>query len=120
MKPDEQKKVVDFMAKEQVTPSMAQAAALKEASKHAETLAKLTPSLAPAHAVDEKKIESIIKPKKGPELKVTLTGSELMAYFPNKQPTVAEAKRAIFDGLDLRKKALEKQAKKQDIKNPVR
>lgn len=120
MKPDEQKKVVDFMAKEQVTPSMAQATALKEASKHAETLAKHTPSLAPAHAVDEKKIASIIKPKKEPELKVTLTADELRGYFPEKQPTVAEAKRAIFDGLDLRKKALEKQAKKQDIKNPAR
>ena len=120
MKPDEQKKVVDFMAKEQVTPSMAQATALKEASKHAETLAKHTPSLAPAHAVDEKKIESIIKPKKEPELKVTLTASELSGYFPDKKPTVAEAKRVIFDALDMRKKALEKQAKKQDIKNPAR
>ena len=120
MNPDEQKKVVDFMQKEQVTPSMAQATALKEASRHAETLKKHTPSLAPAHAVDEKKIASIIKPKKEPELKVTLTADELRGYFPDKQPTVAEAKRAIFDGLDMRKKALEKQAKKQDIKNPAR
>lgn len=120
MSPDEQKKVVDFMQKEQVTPSMAQATALKEASKHAATLEKYTPSLAPEHKVDEKKIASIIKPKKEPELKVTLTGSELMSYFPDKQPTVAEAKRAIFDGLDMRKKALEKQAKKQDFKPPAR
>ena len=120
MNPNEQKKVVDFMQKEQVTPSMAQATALKEASKHAATLEKYTPSLAPEHKVDEKKIASIIKPKKEPELKVTLTGSELMSYFPDKQPTVAEAKRAIFDGLDMRKKAMEKQAKKQDIKPPAR
>ena len=120
MNQDEQKKVVDFMQKEQVTPSMAQATALKEASRHAETLKKHTPSLAPAHVVDEKKIASIIKPKKEPELKVTLTADELRGYFPDKQPTVAEAKRAIFDGLDMRKKALEKQAKKQDIKNPTR
>lgn len=120
MNPDEQKKVVDFMQKEQVTPSMAQATALKEASRHAETLKKHTPSLAPAHTVDEKKIASIIKPKKEPELKVTLTADELRGYFPDKQPTVAEAKRAIFDGLDMRKKALEKQAKKQEIKNPAR
>ena len=120
MNPEEQKKVVDFMQKEQVTPSMAQATALKEASRHAETLKKHTPSLAPAHVVDEKKIASIIKPKKEPELKVTLTADELSGYFPDKQPTVAEAKRAIFDGLDMRKKALEKQAKKQDIKNPAR
>ena len=120
MNPEEQKKVVDFMAKEQVTPSMAQATALKEASRHAETLKKHTPSLAPAHAVDEKKIASIIRPKKEPELKVTLSADELRSYFPGKLPTVAEAKRAIFDGLDLRKKALERQAKKQDVKTPAR
>lgn len=120
MKPDEQKKVVDFMEKEQITPSMAQATQLKEASKHAETLAKHIPSLAPANAVDEKKIASIIKPKKEPDLKVVLTAEELHSYFPDKLPTVSEAKRAIFDGLDLRQKALDKQAKKQDIKAPAR
>ena len=120
MKPDEQKKVVDFMEKEQITPSMAQATQLKEASKHAETLAKHIPSLAPANAVDEKKIASIIKPKKEPDLKVVLTAEELRSYFPDKLPTVSEAKRAIFDALDLRQKALDKQAKKQDIKAPAR
>ena len=120
MKPDEQKKVVDYMEKEQVTPSMAQATQLKEASKHAETLAKHMPTLAPANQVNEEKIASIIKPKKEPELKVTLTADELRGYFPGKLPTVPEAKRAIFDALDLRKRALEKQAKKQDIKPPAR
>ena len=120
MKPDEQKKVVDFMEKEQITPSMAQATQLKEASKHAETLAKHIPALAPANAVDEKKIASIIKPKKEPDLKVVLTAEELRSYFPEKLPTVVEAKRAIFDALDLRKKALEKQAQKKDIVNPAR
>ena len=120
MKPDEQKKVVDYMEKEQVTPSMAQATQLKEASKHAETLAKHIPTLAPANQVNEEKIASIIKPKKEPELKVTLTADELRGYFPGKLPTVPEAKRAIFDALDLRKRALEKQAKKQDIKPPAR
>ena len=120
MKPDEQKKVVDFMEKEQITPSMAQATQLKEASKHAETLAKHIPSLAPANAVDEKKIASIIKPKKEPDLKVVLTAEELRSYFPDKLPTVSEAKRAIFDALDMRQKALDKQAKKQDIKAPAR
>ena len=120
MKPDEQKKVVDFMAREQITPSIAQATQLKEASKHAETLAKHVPSLAPANAVDEKKIASIIKPKKEPDLKVVLTAEELRSYFPEKLPTVVEAKRAIFDALDLRKKALEKQAQKKDIMNPAR
>ena len=120
MKPDEQKKVVDYMEKEQITPSMSQATQLKEASKHAETLAKHMPTLAPANQVNEEKIASIIKPKKEPELKVTLTADELRSYFPGKLPTVPEAKRAIFDALDLRKKALEKQAKKQDIKPPAR
>ena len=120
MKPDEQKKVVDYMEKEQITPSMSQATQLKEASKHAETLAKHMPTLAPANQVNEEKIASIIKPKKEPELKVTLTADELRSYFPGKLPTVPEAKRAIFDALDLRKRALEKQAKKQDIKPPAR
>ena len=120
MKPDEQKKVVDYMEKEQITPSMSQATQLKEASKHAETLAKHMPTLAPANQVNEEKIASIIKPKKEPELKVTLTADELRSYFPGKLPTVPEAKRVIFDALDLRKKALEKQAKKQDIKPPAR
>ena len=120
MKPDEQKKVVDYMEKEQITPSMSQATQLKEASKHAETLAKHMPALAPANQVNEEKIASIIKPKKEPELKVTLTADELRSYFPGKLPTVPEAKRVIFDALDLRKKALEKQAKKQDIKPPAR
>lgn len=120
MKPDEQKKVVDYMEKEQVTPSMSQATQLKEASKHAETLAKHMPTLAPANQVNEEKIASIIKPKKEPELKVTLTADELRGYFPGKLPTVPEAKRAIFDALDLRKRALEKQVKKQDIKPPAR
>ena len=35
MKPEEQSRVVDFMAREQVMPSMAQATALKEASRQA-------------------------------------------------------------------------------------
>ena len=120
MTPAEQKIVVDFMEKEQVTPSMAQATELKEASKHAETLAKYTPSLAPAHKVDEKKIESIMKPKQEPELKVTLKGSELKPYFPDKLPPAHEIKQTILDALSLRKKVLEKQAKKLESKPPAR
>ena len=49
LKPDEQTKVVDVMKKEQIVPSMAQATALKEASRHADTMQKNLPSLAPAH-----------------------------------------------------------------------
>jgi len=82
LKPDEQTKVVDVMKKEQIVPSMAQATALKEASRHADTMQKNLPSLAPAHKVDENKITSIIKPKKAPELKVTFTGAELKDFFP--------------------------------------
>lgn len=115
MKPEEQQKVVDFMAKEQVTPSMAQATELKEASKHAETLAKYTPSLAPAHKVDEKKIESIMKPKHEPELKITLKGSDLKPYFPGKLPPAQEIKQTIFDALGMHKRMQEKQAKKQEV-----
>ena len=120
MKPEEQQKVVAFMAKEQVTPSMAQATELKEASKHAETLAKYTPSLAPAHKVDEKKIEPIMKPKQEPELKITLKSSDLKPYFPDKLPPAQEIKQTIFDALGLRKKMMEKQAKKQETKPPTR
>ena len=117
LKPEEQDRVVDYMEREQIVPSMAQATELKEASKHAATLEKYTPSLAPEHRVDDKKIASIIKPKKEPELKVTFTGAELKDYFPDKAPTVAEVKRTVFEALDFRKKAIERQAKKQAAKD---
>lgn len=48
LKPDEQTKVVDVMKKEQIVPSMAQATALKEASRHADTMQKICP-LWPPH-----------------------------------------------------------------------
>ena len=43
LKPQEQNKVVDFMKKEQVVPSMAQATALKEASRAAQEAQKSAP-----------------------------------------------------------------------------
>lgn len=132
MKPDEQKKVVDFIKKEEVVPSMAQATALKEASRAAEEAAK-TAQAAPSPAkstvfasvpakqtsvppaapvVDEKKISAIITPKKEPELKVTFTGDELRDYFPkDKALTVGEVKRTVFESLSLRLKAIERQTK---------
>ena len=116
MKPEEQGRVADFMAKEQVVPSMAQATALKEASRQGQAAEKKAPGTAESHKVDEKKIASIMSPRKEPELKVILTGTELKDYFPGKAPTVSEAKRTIFEALDLRKKVLERQAKKQEIK----
>ena len=120
MKPDEQDKVVEVMKKEQIVPSMAQATALKEASRHAETMQKNLPSLAPAHKVDENKIASIIKPKKEPELKVTFTGTELKAFFPNETPSVAEVKRVVFDALRIREEAYKRQAKKQAAKDAIK
>lgn len=120
MKPDEQDKVVEVMKKEQIVPSMAQATALKEASRHAETMQKNLPSLAPAHKVDENKIASIIKPKKEPELKVTFTGAELKAFFPNETPSVAEVKRVVFDALRIREEAYKRQAKKQAAKDAIK
>lgn len=118
MKPEEQSKVVDFMAKEQVVPSMAQATALKEASRQVAKAPAPTPAEKPR--VDEQKIASIVKPKKEPELRVTFTGPELADYFPKATPTVAEVKRTVFEALDLRKKALERQAKKQEIKDTAK
>ena len=120
LKPDEQTKVVDVMKKEQIVPSMAQATALKEASRHADTMQKNLPSLAPAHKVDENKITSIIKPKKEPELKVTFTGAELKDFFPGETPSVAEVKRVVFDALRIREEAYKRQAKRQAAKDAIK
>ena len=120
LKPDEQTKVVDVMKKEQIVPSMAQATALKEASRHADTMQKNLPSLAPAHKVDENKITSIIKPKKAPELKVTFTGAELKDFFPGEMPSVAEVKRVVFDALKIREEAYKRQAKRQAAKDAIK
>lgn len=120
LKPDEQTKVVDVMKKEQIVPSMAQATALKEASRHADTMQKNLPSLAPAHKVDENKITSIIKPKKAPELKVTFTGTELKDFFPGEMPRVAEVKRVVFDALKIREEAYKRQAKRQAAKDAIK
>ena len=78
------------------------------------------PAPKPPAPVDAKKFASIMKNKPEPELKVIFTGAELKSYFPGQTPTVPEVKRAVFDALDLRKKALEKQAKKQEVTNPTR
>lgn len=51
---------------------------------------------------------------------MTFTGPELADYFPKATPTVAEVKRTVFEALDLRKKALERQAKKQEIKDAAK
>ncbi len=78
------------------------------------------PAPKPPAPVDAKKFASIMKSKAAPELKVIFTGAELKDFFPGKTPTVPEVKRAVFEALEIRKKAIERQAKKQDIMNPAR
>lgn len=75
------------------------------------------PAPKPPAPIGAKQFASIMKDKPEPELKVIFTGSELKDYFPGRTPTIPEVKRAVFDALDLRKKALDKQNKKQDIVN---
>lgn len=93
-----------------------------KAAPTAPTVSTPTPAPAPKPPapVDAKKFASIMKNKPEPELKVTFTGAELKDFFPDRTPTVPEVKRTVFEALEIRKKAMEKQAKKQDIKNPAR
>lgn len=139
LKPEEQGEVVDYMRKEEIVPSMAQATALKEVSKKAQEAekkaAKSEPSkptaatkpTAPASKpateppkpapVDAKKIASIVKPKAEPEQKYTFTSSELKDYFAgDRLPTVSEVKRKVFDALDLQKQMVEREKSKAALK----
>ena len=141
LKPEEQGKVVDFIKKEQMVPSLVQATQLKEASRAAQAAEKAASKAAPLPAkpiyatatekkptpapVDEKKIASIIKPKTEPEQKYTFTSTELKEYFPGERlPSTSEVKRKVFDALDLQKRALErrqaKEALKEGMKTPAR
>ena len=79
-----------------------------------------TPTPKPPAPVDAKKFASIMKNKPEPELKVIFTGAELKVFFPGKTLTVPEVKRVVFEALDLRNKALERQAKKNDLKPAAR
>lgn len=111
LKADEQKQLVDAIEKEGgKVPSGTQAAELKEASK--------------AGILTPEKIESTVAPTKreiDPPLKVTFGEDELRSYFPDKGTTVGTVKRTMFEALDLRKKALERQAKKEAEKSePVK
>ena len=145
LKPEEQGEVVDFMRKEEVVPSMAQATKLKEVSKAAQEAEKKaakselpkapsaptaaqTPSIfkqpvsePPKPApVDAKKIASIVKPKAEPEQKYVFTSSELKEYFPgDRQPTVAEVKRKVFDALDQQKRTAERERSKAVLKDSL-
>lgn len=145
LKPEEQGEVVDFMRKEEVVPSMAQATKLKEVSKAAQEAekkaAKSEPPKAPSTPtaaqtpstfkqpvseppkpapVDAKKIASIVKPKAEPEQKYVFTSSELKEYFPgDRQPTVVEVKRKVFDALDQQKRTAERERSKAALKDSL-
>lgn len=145
LKPEEQGEVVDFMRKEEVVPSMAQATKLKEVSKAAQEAEKKTARSEPPKAlstptaaqtpftfkqpvseppkpapVDAKKIASIVKPKAEPEQKYVFTSSELKEYFPgDRQPTVAEVKRKVFDALDQQKRIVERERSKAALKDTL-
>lgn len=120
LKPEEQAQVVDVMKREQVTPSMAQATQLKEASRRAASIEKTAPSIAAQHKVDSKKVSDIIKPKADLPLKVTLTEVELKAYFPSPLPSVPQIKQSVFEALSMRNKALAKQASKEAAKKAIK
>lgn len=115
--PKEQKVLADAIEKEGgKVPSKTEINKLKEESK--------------AGTLTEEKIEKAVAPTKRevePPLKVTLTDEELRPYFPDKKTTLPDVKRGIFEALDLRKKAIERQkAKAAEEKgakkpsNPVR
>ena len=99
LKPEEQKQLADAIEKEGgKVPSKSEAVKLKEDSK----AGNLTPE----------KIEKAVAPTKREmtvELKVSFTDAELRPYFPAKTTTPGEAKKAMFEGLALRQKALERQ-----------
>ena len=99
MKPTEQKTLADAIEKEGgKVPSKTEATKLKEESR----AGTLTPQ----------KIERSVAPTKrevNPPLKVTFQDDELRPYFPDEGTTVATVKRTMFEALDLRKRAIERQ-----------
>lgn len=98
LKKDEQRAVADAIKKEDKVPSGTQAAELKKASQSGTlTQAKIDSTVAPT------------KREENPPLKVTLTEEELRPYFPDKKTTIPDVKRGLFEALDLRKKAIERQ-----------
>ena len=103
LKPQEQKTLADAIKREDKVPSGTQAAELKKDSQ----AGKLT----------TEKIEQTVAPTKremSPPLKVTFSEDELRAYFPKKDTTVGDVKRVVFEALDLRQKALDRQKAKAE------
>lgn len=99
MKPTEQKTLADAIEKEGgKVPSKTEAVKLKEESR--------------AGTLTAQKIENSVAPTKreiDPPLKVTFQDDELRPYFPDKGTTVATVKRTMFEAMDLRKRAIERQ-----------
>ena len=101
MKPEEQNALADAIEKEAKVPSGTAAKELKEASR--------------AGTLTAEKIQAAVAPTKReetPPLKLTLNEEDLRPYFPDKRTTVPDAKKAIFEGLTLRNKMIERQAAK--------
>lgn len=98
LKPQEQKTLADAIKREDKVPSGTQAAELKKDSQAGKlTTAKIEQTVAPT------------KREMSPPLKVTFSEDELRAYFPKKDTTVGDVKRLVFEALDLRQKALDRQ-----------
>lgn len=69
------------------------------------------------------KIEQAVAPQKREEpplLKITLTEEDLRPYFPDKRTTIPDVKRGVFEALDLRKRAIERQKAKAEAEKGVK
>lgn len=90
-------------------PSGTKAKELKEESK--------------AGRLTAEKIEQAVAPQKREEpplLKITLTEEDLRPYFPDKRTTIPDVKRGVFEALDLRKRAIERQKAKAEADKGVK
>lgn len=90
-------------------PSSTKAKELKEESK--------------AGRLTAEKIEQAVAPQKREEpplLKITLTEEDLRPYFPDKRTTIPDVKRGVFEALDLRKRAIERQKAKAEAEKGVK
>lgn len=95
--------MADAIKKEDKVPTGTQAVELKKASQEG--------------TLTTQKIEKTVAPTKReetPPLKITLTEEDLRPYFPDKRTTIPDVKRGVFEALDLRKKALERQKAKAE------
>lgn len=98
LKKDEQKQLADAIQKEDKVPTGAQVKEMKKQSKEGTlTTEAIKQSVAPT------------KREENPPLKVTLVEEDLRPYFPDKRTTTPDVKKAIFEALSLRQKALDRQ-----------